>query len=296
MADALRKSFILGPGQLSFAYLFKAKDTDQGPKYMTDLIFPADWYDSDQHEDFKEAMYACYESKFGPDEKKWPRGVNDRGPDKVIRDGEDRADKWDGYKKGRPYIKASTKEPVPILDQDRNEVLNSREVYGGRWARIKVTMVPYDNKSKGLGVYLDSVQLLDHDEPFGGGRGGDPRDDFDDWKGSKLGRESNERDVGSRGHARDDLRQRPGGGDDRTGRPVRGARQEPEGRGSPRSGGAGARGGDGGHLRDGGESPRGARANEERDNRGGARHDSPREGPRERSGRVVREEVDGDWN
>jgi hypothetical protein len=44
------------------------------------------------------------------------------------------------------------------------------EVYGGRWARASVSVYWYDNTSKGVGLGLSNVQLLDHDDPLGGGR------------------------------------------------------------------------------------------------------------------------------
>lgn len=47
------------------------------------------------------------------------------------------------------------------------------EVYGGRWARASISVYWYSaDKSPvpGVGLGLSNVQLLDHDEPLGGGR------------------------------------------------------------------------------------------------------------------------------
>lgn len=47
------------------------------------------------------------------------------------------------------------------------------EVYGGRWARASISVYWYSaDKSPvpGVGLGLSNVQLLDHDDPLGGGR------------------------------------------------------------------------------------------------------------------------------
>ena len=44
------------------------------------------------------------------------------------------------------------------------------EIYGGRWAIIVGGAWGYDSGSSGVGWNLNRVQLLDHDEPIGGGR------------------------------------------------------------------------------------------------------------------------------
>ena len=47
------------------------------------------------------------------------------------------------------------------------------EVYGGRWARASISVYWYSADASpvpGVGLGLSNVQLLDHDEPLGGGR------------------------------------------------------------------------------------------------------------------------------
>lgn len=47
----------------------------------------------------------------------------------------------------------------------------SHEVYGGRWAFVSVRAAAYEvDGSKGVGLYLQNVQLLEDDERLGGGR------------------------------------------------------------------------------------------------------------------------------
>lgn len=44
------------------------------------------------------------------------------------------------------------------------------EIYGGRWAILVGNAWGYDTGSSGVGWNLNRVQLLEHDEPIGGGR------------------------------------------------------------------------------------------------------------------------------
>lgn len=44
------------------------------------------------------------------------------------------------------------------------------DIYGGRWGIIAGAAWGYDKGSNGVGWNLNRVQLLDHDEPIGGGR------------------------------------------------------------------------------------------------------------------------------
>ena len=54
-----------------------------------------------------------------------------------------------------------------------NESEEADEVYGGRWARASIGLYFYSTDKSpiaGVGLGLSNVQLLDHDEPLGGGR------------------------------------------------------------------------------------------------------------------------------
>lgn len=202
--EAVSVKINLGPCRMSFPHLFKPQETDGGPKYQSNFLFPPGY----KWGPFEDAMDEAMESLFGP-RKNWPKGRTDRLPDEVIRDATEKD--YAGYKKGWTFIKASSKDPVGIVDAVRDEVTNPRDVYGGRWCRISVTVKAYDNKSKGIGVYLNSVQVLDHDEQFGGR--GPAKNDFEDWEGDPLsdddretsasrGRDDDDDDRGARGRDR----------------------------------------------------------------------------------------------
>jgi hypothetical protein len=209
--ERLAIKVVLPPCRMSFPWLFKPQDTDGGPRYQLNMLFPP----KTDFKKFKDALYDCMEDMFGKDPKKWPSGRNDRGPDQVIRDATEKD--YEGYKDGWHFVKAASKDPVGIVDARRDPVISQAEVYGGRWCRCSVTVVAYDNKSKGVGVYLNSVQLLDHDEQFGGR--GEAKNDFEDWDGDPLSKDERGTGTGtsvsrSRGGADEDDRDSRRGRDD----------------------------------------------------------------------------------
>jgi hypothetical protein len=108
---------------------------------------------------------------------------------------------YQGFKDGWKYTTITSKDPPGIVDSNREEVLSKREVYGGRWARAQVNIAAYDNKSRGVGIYMNHIQLLEHDEAFSGK--GNPQDAFDKYE---LKDEGQSRDRNSRG-GRDDGRE-----------------------------------------------------------------------------------------
>lgn len=209
--ERLAIKVVLPPCRMSFPWLFKPQDTDGGPRYQLNMLFPP----KTDFKKFEDALYECMEEEFGKDPKKWPKGRNDRGPDQVIRDATEKD--YEGYNEGWHFVKAASKDPVGIVDARRDSVTNEREVYGGRWCRASVTVVAYDNKSKGVGVYLNSIQLLDHDEQFGGR--GPAKNDFEDWDGDPLS--SDDRGTGTGTHV-STSRGRDDAEDDRDSRRGRG--------------------------------------------------------------------------
>lgn len=62
------------------------------------------------------------------------------------------------------------------------------ECYSGRWLRMSVSAKGYDvDNSKGVKLYLQNVQLLDHDDKVGGKGGGNAETDFGAVAGSDGG-------------------------------------------------------------------------------------------------------------
>jgi hypothetical protein len=188
MAREKRKTIqmVVGPFRMAFPALLEPERTDNGERYKVTALFPPD-YDISKVED---AMWDVMEDAFGP-KSDWPRGRNDMLPEDKLYPAE-KNEKYNGFKKGWWALPMSSQEAPGLIDADKNEVMSKREVYGGRWARAQVNITTYDNKSKGVAVYLNHVQLLDHDEAFSGR--GNPADAFDKYEMKDRSRDDSSRD------------------------------------------------------------------------------------------------------
>lgn len=215
-SDNFTKTIFVGPFRMAFVSLLEPEEDDYGnERYKLTALFPPD-YPKKKMQELEDALYEVFEHKFGEDQDDWPNGRNDVTPDMKLYDAGTK--KYAGFTKGWTACSMSSVEQPGIIDADKNEVMSKREIYAGRWARAQVTISAYDNKSKGVGVYLNHVQLLDHDEAFTGrGRAEDVfdkaemkdrrenrRDDRDDEENERGSRRSRSRD---RDEDRDEDRQ-----------------------------------------------------------------------------------------
>ncbi|WP_312281958.1 ssDNA-binding protein [Oscillibacter sp.] len=66
--------------------------------------------------------------------------------------------------------KSNVENKPLVVDQRNQEILDSRKVYSGCYVRVNVTLVPYNNNSKGITSILNAVQFVRDGEPFGGGQ------------------------------------------------------------------------------------------------------------------------------
>lgn len=219
-SDNFTRTLIVGPFRMAFVSLLEPEEDDYGnERYKLTALFPPD-YPKKKMQEFEDALYEVFEHKFGTDEGDWPNGRNDVLPDQKLYDAGTK--KYAGFVKGWTACSMSSAEQPGIIDADKNEVMSKREIYAGRWARAQVTISAYDNKSKGIGVYLNHVQLLDHDEAFTGRgsaedvfdkaemtdrrskRRDDDEDDDRDTRRSRRGRDRDEDEEDSReGRSRD---------------------------------------------------------------------------------------------
>jgi hypothetical protein len=171
--DKLTVTMVTPPFRMAFPALFTPEETDNGERYKVTALFPPDA----NLKKLKSALNECMVDAFGePDD--WPTGRNDVHPDDKLYDAGTK--EYNGFKKGWTALSIASTDAPGIVDADGEEVLNKREVYGGRWARAHVAITSYDNKSKGVTVYLNHVQLLEHDTPFSGK--GDAKSAFDKYE------------------------------------------------------------------------------------------------------------------
>lgn len=69
-------------------------------------------------------------------------------------------------------LRMSSKTKPGVVNAQAQPVTDDSEVYGGRWASVSVRPYFYDHPTGGKGVSLglQNIQLLEHDDPLGGGR------------------------------------------------------------------------------------------------------------------------------
>lgn len=72
--------------------------------------------------------------------------------------------------KGHWVFTASSKNPVSLVDAGMNPIVQKGELYSGCYARVCVSLFPYNTAGKrGIGIGLEAVQKLRDGDPLGGG-------------------------------------------------------------------------------------------------------------------------------
>lgn len=158
-----------GTARLSFAHLFQpyAYQKDQDPKYSTTILVPKTDIACKQRIDaaIQAAIQAGIAEKWGGQQ-----------PPKLgipVYDG-DGVRPSDGMPfgaecKGHWVFTASSKQPVSVVDQQIQPILNQTQVYSGMYARVSVSFFAYNNNKKGIGCGLNAVQKVADGEQLGGG-------------------------------------------------------------------------------------------------------------------------------
>lgn len=219
------------PIRLSYPAFFDPKKNDQDQDvWECEALVPPN-KDGDAFLDkLDAALVEVMTEHFGPEDE-WPRGRNDYQPSDKIKSVNPDKLPGPGITKDWSTFTARSYSQIGVVDADRNEVLNKREVYGGRWARLSLSITVYDNKSKGPTIYLNNVQLLSNDESFGGRPSAE--NEFDKWDGEDLA-PGGSRERGRRDDRRDDRSEREDARGDRGRGGGRGSRDD--GRGDDRAG------------------------------------------------------------
>lgn len=167
-----RIKVVIGPGRFSFPFLFEPQATESGDKYSVTLLLPP----GTDTKPLLDAMIACAKEAWGPDRAKWAKKA--RMPEDVIRDASEK--NLAGYEEGWKFISATSKQQPGVVDANKDTVTDPAAVYAGRWGRVNVTPYAYAAKGNvGIGLGLNSVQILKNDTAFGGR--GNAKNDFDAW-------------------------------------------------------------------------------------------------------------------
>jgi hypothetical protein len=161
----------IGPGRISFPNIFTPKETPRGDRFDLTLLLPPEY-------DFRAVVDACIgleEAAWGKDRKKWPQRA--RTHEQVVRDCAEKGH-LAGYETGWHFVHATSSEMPKIVSFDPSvEIIDPKELYAGRWAKMSCRPFIYEMK-EGVGVSLglNNIQLLKRDETFGRSS---PTKDFD---------------------------------------------------------------------------------------------------------------------
>ncbi|TPG74006.1 DUF2815 family protein [Brevibacillus laterosporus] len=163
---------ITGKVRFSYAHLFKptAIDDNQEPKYSVCLLIPKS--DKETLRKIKAAVDAAKQAGASTWGGKIP--ANLKTP---LRDGDEERPDQPEYA-GHYFINANSKQKPGIVDKNRDEILDSTEVYSGCYGRASINFYAYNTAgNKGIACGLNNVQKL-ADGDFLGGRSR-AEDDFD---------------------------------------------------------------------------------------------------------------------
>jgi hypothetical protein len=165
---------ITGKVRFSYAHLFKpvAIDDSSEPKYSVCLLIPKS--DKTTLKKIKAAVEAAKQagisSKFGgklPPNLKTP-----------LRDGDEERSDQEEYA-GHYFLNATSKQAPGIIDKQKNEILDSTEVYSGCYGRASINFYAFNTAgNKGIACGLNNIQKLGDGEYLGGRSRAE--DDFDD--------------------------------------------------------------------------------------------------------------------
>lgn len=168
---------VTGRVRLSYVHLTEPETAMDGgtAKFSTSILI-----DKDDKETINainravEAAYRAGEGKLRGNGRSVPPLTTLRTP---LRDGDVERPDDEAYQ-GKLFLTARSTTRPGIVDRNLNPVIDPAEVYSGRWARVSLTTFVYNNNgNRGIGMGLQNVQLLEDDEPLGGGRSR-PQDDF----------------------------------------------------------------------------------------------------------------------
>lgn len=171
---------ITGEGIFSYLNCWEARAAEEGgtPKYSVSFVFPKK--DKATYDKIMSAMKAAYEegqsvlkgtSKVTPDFEDLQLALRD-GDEKYRKSGDEiYKDSW--------FVNASSKQQPGIVDRNRVEILDRKEMYSGVIGRAAINFYPYNQKgNKGIAAGLNNLQKIRDGEALGGASRAE--DDFND--------------------------------------------------------------------------------------------------------------------
>ena len=166
---------ITGKGRLSFAFIWDAREQDDGSKkYSTSFLIPKD----DTRTITMIQQAANNAIIHGRAKGYWNDGNLPSNFKLPLRDGDLEADEKGEEYRGHYFINASSLNAPGIVDTTNQDILDRDEVYSGCFARLSINLYPFNTKgNKGIACGLNHVQKLADGEPLSASRS-KPEDDF----------------------------------------------------------------------------------------------------------------------
>lgn len=120
----------------------------------------------------KKAAQAAVIKKWGENKNKWPKNLKspfrDQGDRVKIDEETGKEFLPQGYEAGAIYLNLKSQQRPGVVAQNKDEIIDESEFYGGCWARASVNAFAYDKKgNKGVSFGLNNLQKLKDDDAFG---------------------------------------------------------------------------------------------------------------------------------
>lgn len=168
---------VTGTHRVSYVHIKEPSAFEDGgeKKYDCTFLIPKDHPDVDK---IKAAIKAAYtankESLFKGLPMTSPKFWNPlRDGDEWLEEHPEAVEYEDHY-----FIKAASKNQPAIFDVDKQDIIDLDEVYSGCYCRGVIVAYAFNNKSKGVAFFLNSLMKTDDGERLGGFEAS--ADDYDD--------------------------------------------------------------------------------------------------------------------
>lgn len=167
---------ITGKVRFSYCHIFKPQAIDEGsePKYSVCLLISKK--DKETLQLVRAAVDAAIEA--GRDKLKNKQGKVPGDLKTPLRDGDEERSDQEEYA-GHYFLNATSKQKPGIIDRDKQEIMDSTEVYSGCFGRASINFYAFNTAgNKGIACGLNNVQKMTDGDYLGGRSRAE--DDFDD--------------------------------------------------------------------------------------------------------------------
>lgn len=159
---------VLGTHRVTYVHVKEPTAFEDGAdeKYDATFLIPYGHPDVEKINEVVKALYlANKESLFKGLPMTSPKFWNPlRDGEDWIADGHPEATEYEGHY----FIKASSKSRPACFDSDKQEIIDLDEVYSGSYCRGVIAGFAFNNKSKGVGFFLNSLMKMEEGERLGG--------------------------------------------------------------------------------------------------------------------------------